>query len=153
MCLFITAVLPASASYARLDRIAIEYDRQFDPLHNESMEKQLLRSERYFLTTPGHCDCGTSLGALKWAAYRAKQDSSANTDRMADPVCWKEFISAVLLSGGTEQLGLLLHSYNGSLHDSIKLQGRETILLSQVSDDWLGHMKEDVLYTIRLDTQ
>jgi hypothetical protein len=64
MCHFVTAVLPKSASHIQLDEIARNHGRQFKPLVNASIARQLAPDERYFITTLGHCDCGTPLGAL-----------------------------------------------------------------------------------------
>ena len=64
MCHYITAVLPKSADHDRLDAIARHHGRQFRPLHSPSIEAQIQPDEQYFLTTAGHCDCGTPLGAV-----------------------------------------------------------------------------------------
>lgn len=64
MCHFVTAVLSDTAPHAELDAIARKYGRQLRPLASPSMERQLGRDRRYFLTTLGHCDCGTALGSL-----------------------------------------------------------------------------------------
>jgi hypothetical protein len=72
MCHFITAILPKEADTPSLDVIARKHHRQFEPLSNLSIEAQLRPGERYFLTTLGHCDCGTALGA---GARDESQDS------------------------------------------------------------------------------
>jgi hypothetical protein len=64
VCHFITAVLPEDARIDALDPIARKYGRRFQPQGNPSIEAQLRPGERYFVTTVGHCDCGTPLGAL-----------------------------------------------------------------------------------------
>ncbi|MBP3985612.1 hypothetical protein J5837_14460 [Pseudoxanthomonas helianthi] len=71
MCHFVTAVLPAAADQAELDRLARLRGRQFLPLHNPTVEARLRTDERYFLTTLGHCDCGTPLGSHDRKAARA----------------------------------------------------------------------------------
>lgn len=63
MCHFVTATLPASAPHAALDALARQHGRQFKRLHSEAVERQLGAGVGYFITTLGHCDCGTSLGA------------------------------------------------------------------------------------------
>ena len=63
MCHFVTAVLPKEVDAAGLDAIARKHHRQLEALSNASIEAQLLPGERYYLTTLGHCDCGTALGA------------------------------------------------------------------------------------------
>lgn len=64
MCHYITAVLPKSADHARLDTIARDHGRRFERLSNPGIEAQIKADEQYFLTTVGHCDCGTALGAF-----------------------------------------------------------------------------------------
>lgn len=62
MCHFITATMSPSADEAALRRHAEGALLKWEPLQNPSVEKLLLPGERYFLTTRGMCDCGTSLG-------------------------------------------------------------------------------------------
>ncbi|WP_460736245.1 hypothetical protein [Lysobacter tyrosinilyticus] len=87
------------------------------------MERQLGRAQRYFLTTLGHCDCGTVLGshyqrtrrAPDWAteeqrllkkgwskskvarAIAQKQESSASSDKANDDASATELASWVSL--------------------------------------------------------
>jgi hypothetical protein len=65
MCLYITAVLPAAADGSALAGIAARHGRVLKPLLNPAVQARLEAGERYFLTTPGHCDCGTALGAIR----------------------------------------------------------------------------------------
>lgn len=62
MCHFITAVLPPTVHLGELTAIAHKHHRKLDPLKNPSIEACLKPGERYFLTTKGMCDCGTTLG-------------------------------------------------------------------------------------------
>lgn len=71
MCHFVTAVLPASAPHAELDAVAHKHGRQLCPLASPSIERQIRSDQRYFLTTIGHCDCGTVLGSDNACAARA----------------------------------------------------------------------------------
>lgn len=64
MCRYITAVLPGSADHGGLHTLARTFGRQLKPLSNAGIVAQLEPDEHCFLTTPGHCDCGTPLGAL-----------------------------------------------------------------------------------------
>jgi hypothetical protein len=65
MCHYVTAVLPANADVTRLRGIAESHRHALRPLHSPAMQRQLKAGEQYFVTTAGHCDCGTPLGALK----------------------------------------------------------------------------------------
>ena len=82
MCHFITAVLPKEADAPKLDAIARKHDRQFEPLSNSSIEAQLRQGERYFLTTLGHCDCGTSLGASVRDEFEVSRDHHTAIERL-----------------------------------------------------------------------
>ncbi|RDZ27254.1 hypothetical protein [Lysobacter silvisoli] len=82
MCHFITATLPASADAAALDAIARRHGRQLQPLHSPGVQAQLGADLRYYLTTPGHCDCGTALGArVRRAAPRDEAEEARRLRR------------------------------------------------------------------------
>lgn len=181
MCQYITAVLPISAAYDELDALARRYGRQLLPLSNPSIEAQIGRDERYFLTTLGHCDCGAPLGGLirgkahtpDWSAqeqrflkkgwstakafraiaqkqedFQKSADASAETNLQAMSA-WLDFIEAVLGSGKTSYLGLMLHMYSGSIQSHIDLAGREFVRSAELGVETLGRMKEDVLYVFQ----
>jgi len=181
MCHYITAVLPGSADHSGLDALAHGHGRQFKLLSNPSVEAQLQPGEKYFITTLGHCDCGTPLGALlrgssrppDWTAQeqrllrkgwgkakvartlaqkqedlRSSSEASA-TSNLKEVSTWLDFIRAIVGSGKTSHLGLLLHMYGGSIESRLNLAGREAIRSTDVTGEWLGHMKEDVLYVFR----
>jgi hypothetical protein len=63
MCHFVSATLPLTADLAVLGPIAAQHHRALTPLHNSHVEAQLPSTVRYYLTTTGHCDCGTALGS------------------------------------------------------------------------------------------
>lgn len=174
MCHFITAVLPSSAAHGELDALARLHGRRFQPMSTPSIEAQIGPGERYFSTTVGHCDCGTPLGALArggapdWEAQaqrlrkkgwsgakvarslaQKKADFDASAAPEGDTRAWLDFIRAVLDSGMTSHLGLLLHMYSGSLDAPIELAGRETVRTNALTVELLGHMREDVLYVFQ----
>ena len=181
MCHYITAVLPKAADHGALDVLAREHGRQFKPLSNPSIEAQIQPDEQYFITTVGHCDCGTPLGAALHASSRSpdwptqerrllkkgwskakiaraiaqKQEDHRTSAEAATEAnlmavsSWLNFIGAILGSGKTSHLGLLLHMYSGSIESRIELAGREVVASSQATGEFLGQMKEDVLYVFR----
>ncbi len=63
MCHFVSATLPITADLAVLGPIAAQHHRALTLLHNPHVEAQLPPTVRYYLTTTGHCDCGTALGS------------------------------------------------------------------------------------------
>ena len=182
MCHYITAVLPGSADHTSLAAVADQYGRNLTPLKNSSIEEQLKIGERYFLTTRGHCDCGTALGALgrkekqlnprnnsieaeeeklrrrgwsesKISRWKEQRDQRlANLPKSADPTDWEHLITEMLNSGKTPFVGILLHFYSGSIEGPIELQGREVIKVKSMSPEVLGRLKEDVLYEFRTES-
>jgi hypothetical protein len=80
MCHFVTATLPSQVPHAALDELARNFGRCLRPLASPSLSRQLPAGTSYFLTTVGHCDCGTLLGSVRrahggtpdWAAEEAK---------------------------------------------------------------------------------
>lgn len=86
--------------------------------------------------------------AQRQASLRASVEGSAEAQLQAMS-SWLDFIRAIVGSGKTSYLGLLLHMYSGSIESRIDLLGRETVHLSELSGDRLGRMREDVLYVFR----
>ncbi|OQW45237.1 MAG: hypothetical protein A4S16_00645 [Proteobacteria bacterium SG_bin6] len=60
MCHFITLIVPTDNADA-VRTIMDRYGRTADPADNPSIRKVLREDERQYLTTRGHCDCGTVL--------------------------------------------------------------------------------------------
>ena len=83
MCHFITATLPKVADRSALDGLARTFGRQFLPLASPAVVAQLPSGVAYFLTTLGHCDCGTTLGSARRAAASAP-DWAAEASKLLD---------------------------------------------------------------------
>ncbi len=64
MCYHLTSTLPKDTDLGLLRAIFEKYEMAFDPITNPHIASQLPSGELYFVTTKGHCDCGTILGAL-----------------------------------------------------------------------------------------
>lgn len=60
MCHFITLVAPTADADA-VRAVMQRHGRAADPIDNPSVRRVLRDGERQYLTTPGHCDCGTVL--------------------------------------------------------------------------------------------
>src|SRR5687768_4371393 len=65
MCYYITATVPVSADLQRLREIGRIHSVALQSVANPLLQRQLHEDERQFLTTGGHCDCGTVLGARR----------------------------------------------------------------------------------------
>jgi hypothetical protein len=63
MCTYISAIIPKGADLERLSTIAGSFGKDIRPFGNASIQRQLRRDEALFLTTKGHCDCGSALGS------------------------------------------------------------------------------------------
>ncbi|HEY5803338.1 MAG TPA: hypothetical protein VIT90_06595 [Lysobacter sp.] len=86
--------------------------------------------------------------AQKQEDFLTAAESSEATN-LKEVSSWLDFIGAVLGSGRTSHLGLLLHMYSGSIESRIELAGRELVRTSSLTADVLSNMKEDVLYVFR----
>lgn len=60
MCHFVTLIAPTDDATA-VRAIMERHGRAADPADNPSIRKVLLEGERQYVTTRGHCDCGTAL--------------------------------------------------------------------------------------------
>ena len=179
MCHFISAVLPPSADIAALTAVAEKHGRGLRSLNNPSVRKELKTGEKYFLTTVGHCDCGTPLGAhaasatddthaqirklrakgwsetkiARWGEQRSEhQAQKAATARSASETGiaqWQGFLSEALARSDTPYLCLLIHMYSGALDDDIELSDRQAVKLRDADTAFLDTMSEDVLYEFR----
>src|SRR5215831_14622706 len=74
MCYFITLVLRGSHR-AAIAPVVMRHGRRATPIHNPSVESILKPGEAQFLTTVGHCDCGTALGQGGGPGARARQSA------------------------------------------------------------------------------
>jgi hypothetical protein len=179
MCHFISAVLPASADIAALTAVAERHGRNLRPQNNPSVRKKLKTGENYFLTTVGHCDCGTPLGAHAGSAadeahvqirklrakgwsetkiarlreqrgeHQAQKAAIARTASETGIAQWQSFLSEALMRSDTPYLCLLIHMYSGALDGDIELSDRQTVKLQDADTAFLDAMSEDVLYEFR----
>ena len=67
MCYHLTSTLPKGTNIEPLRPVIERYDMAFDPLKNPNLLSQFRSGELYFVTSKGHCDCGTVLGTLSTA--------------------------------------------------------------------------------------
>ncbi|WP_296595394.1 hypothetical protein [Phenylobacterium sp.] len=60
MCHFVTLVVSTDDA-AAVEAVMARHGRAAEPIDNPSVAKAMIPGERQFLTTRGHCDCGTVL--------------------------------------------------------------------------------------------
>lgn len=179
MCHFITVVLPPHADPEALLPIFERHGRRLTPQQNLSVESQLAAGERYFLTTVGMCDCGTTLGStahLKrthdeqkgalanaetklrragWSDAKFARWREEKEKRLERPIHhipgtdWMGLINDVLGSGHTRSIAILLHWYSGPLTERIELKERRAMAAASLTSDDLRNLLEDVLYEFR----
>ena len=122
MCHFVTLIAPtedADAVRAVMER----YGRAAKPIDNPSIRKVLRDGERQYLTTSGHCDCGTVL-APRHDTPQAFEDKLAKEAARMKRKGWSEAKIARAIEdqrkadarpngGGSDSLEL----WNSALHD------------------------------------
>ena len=65
----------------------------------------------------------------------------------SETVRWVRFITGILRSGQTQQIGLLLHWYRGHIEsERISITDRKRVTIDEVTPKLLLEMREDVLY-------
>ncbi len=156
MCFYI-ALIVRGGDASTIDQVLRKHGRQARQIANASLASALAPGEAQFLTTVGHCDCGTALapatvdraGKLteeaaklakkgwsptkieRWLSDRVKADDRAEERRHAntpDSVeLWSRIVSDVMATPGVQQAGLLLHFYSGDIEQETLEPLRETV--------------------------
>jgi hypothetical protein len=173
MCYCITLVVRGSDA-ATIDAVLRRHGRQAKPISNASIRGALVPGEAQFLTTVGHCDCGTALAPTvidragkrteqaaklakkgwsqakidRWLSDRVKADDRADERRHANTPdsldLWFRVISDLLATPGVQHAGLLLHFYSGDLEDEVIEPIRETVPVRDF-EAGLANIREDQL--------
>lgn len=77
-----------------------------------------------------------------------KQEANEQAERVR-PESLEAFVTGILASGLTPELGLLLHSYRGPLDEGFSILRREQVPAGAVLAKVLPAVEEDVLYVFR----
>lgn len=158
MCHYITLVVRGGGA-REIDQVLRRHGRQAKLLANPSMARVLEPGEAHFLTTVGHCDCGTALvraplgqvGAPtqqagrraqarwsqakieRWLSERQRADERAQKRRHAnapDSVdLWSRIVMDLMSTPRVQQAGLLVHFFAGDIEDEPIEAIRETVAL------------------------
>lgn len=75
MCLYILAVVPRTQLTDEFRALAAKHDVRLVPFANRSLAKQLHPHEEVFVTTSGHCDCGSPLFGSDASPTRTSNDA------------------------------------------------------------------------------
>ena len=82
MCTFISVFVPKSTALETIAQVADAHGLAFRPQENESVVRQLSAGDGLFLTTNGHCDCGTLLGSENRLKRTRRQSPEAVARRL-----------------------------------------------------------------------
>lgn len=175
MCHFITASVPESADNNAIASIAASNGRRWSAIPDSAISRRLPAGTRYFLTTPGHCDCGTALGHVlrtidnsgigpreinsmlrkgwshrKITRWIAEKTKAADRRKLPDPSAeidaWRRLLEDALSSNATPQIGLILHFYSGSVADEHFDFGVQDVAMNAIDAKFLKCIEEDRLY-------
>ena len=176
MCYYIALVVRGSDA-ATIDGVLRRHGRQAKAISNASILGALIPGEAQFLTTVGHCDCGTALAPTvidraakrteqaaklakkgwsqakidRWLSDRVKADDRADERRHANTPdsldLWSRIISDLLATPGVQHAGLLLHFYSGDVEDEVIEPIRETVPVRDF-EARLASIREDQLLII-----
>ncbi len=173
MCYYIALVVRGSDA-ATIDGVLRRHGRQAKPINNASVSGALVPGEAQFLTTVGHCDCGTALAPTvidraerrteqiaklakkgwsqakidRWLSDRVKADDRADERRHANTPdsidLWSRIIADLLATPGVQHAGVLLHFYSGDVEDEVLEPIRETVPIRDF-EARLANIREDQL--------
>lgn len=159
MCHFIVLVV-RGGSASDIDQVLRRHARQARPIGNVSLGRILGPDEAPFLTTVGHCDCGTVLAHAsvdravernrqaamltkkgwsqakirRWITDREKADERAvhrlHANAPDSLEGWVRIITELLATSGVRQAGLLLHFFSGAIEEEALDLSRETAPLN-----------------------
>lgn len=173
MCFYIALVVRGGDA-AIIDHVLRKHGRQAKPIANASVASTLSPGEALFLTTVGHCDCGTALAPVtvdptgkrnahaaklskkgwsqakidRWLYDRVKADERAEDRRHANTPdsfeYWSRIVIDLMSTPGVQQAGLLLHFYSGDIEDEAIEPVRKTVPVRDIEAS-LTHIREDQL--------
>ena len=81
MCPFVTLIAPTD-DVAALRAVMERHGRAAEPIDNPSIRKVLRDGERQYITTRGHCDCGTVLAPRHRTAQTFEEKLAKEETRM-----------------------------------------------------------------------
>lgn len=172
MCRFITLTAPASEVTA-LEAVMRRHGRRAQPMDNPSVRKLMLDGERQYLTTAGHCDCGTVLGVAAatpdereddlareaaqltrkgWSAAKIARSLDDRRRAEARPKgrdgpdsldLWTEVFADLRDSLKLPYAGLLVHAYRGGFENEILSATRRAVGRGTPDPEGLAALAED----------
>jgi hypothetical protein len=171
MCHFITLIAPTENSDA-VRAVMERHGRAASPIDNPSIRKVLRDGERQYLTTSGHCDCGTVLAprhdtpeafedklareAAKmkrkgWSAAkiaraiedRRKADSRPDGGGSDSLELWNAALHDLGRELKLPYAGLFVRFYSGAIATEVFTASRRQVSKCEQWQDALGSMEHD----------
>jgi predicted alpha/beta-hydrolase family hydrolase len=146
MCHYVTLIAPTD-DVAAVRRVMNRHGRAAELIENPSVAKVLRDGERQFLTTPGHCDCGTVLAGRRegadlekslaaeeaklarrgWSAAKIERALGDRRRAAVRPAggggdsaeLWANIIQDLRSELRLPGVGLLVHLYSGVVTDEV----------------------------------
>lgn len=177
MCEFISLIV-ADADQGAIETIMKRHDRRAAPYENASLRKALLPGERSYVTTNGHCDCGTVLGAkpddlearmrrerrhlerLGWSAAkiaRAIEDKRRAAQKSGRPgidsiELWAAIARDLLDHRPIGQIGFFVHTYRHDVETEEMKVSRHAPRKEETMEEALAAMpKDEIRFLSRAD--
>jgi hypothetical protein len=172
MCQYI--ILIVRGEIAHVASALQRHGRRATGINNPSVRRVLGAQEEQFLTTPGHCDCGTVLASaparlpdyhveakrLREKGWRETRIERRLRDRdkaderpEGEPTdsfrFWADVLHDVIAAKGVTAAGLIVHQYLGSVADENFSLSRREIPLGGALESELGQLCEDELLLVR----
>ena len=177
MCRFISLLVPRRkrrADVSALADVAARHGFGWMVAEDSPIATHVDEDVTVVFTTPGHCDCGTLVGAnarkeppekfarrveklrkkgwseTKIAAWVATQGDRRLVSHAAtapnELERWQRFIAELLATKDLTCVGLLLHVYRGRIDsEDVALRDTRTVALADFTDEWLSDVADDVL--------
>lgn len=176
MCRFLTTAFALRSGESPTDLTRDRPPLDLWAVSNPTVQRHVFTTESYFRATRRHCDCDSAVGSrlkalerkerLKrdaekrrgkgWSEQKIERwlrDKRAAVDRPEEErgelASLKAFLRHVA-STRSSGVAILLHMYSGALDEPFDFES-EQVDVEAVTDDWLGRLREDVLYRIKAD--
>ena len=173
MCHFVTLIAPTENSDA-VRAVMERHGRTASPINNPSIKKVMRDGEHQYLTTSGHCDCGTVLAPRRdtpeafedklakeaakmkrmgWSATkiaraiedRRKADSRPDGGGSDSLELWKAALHDLGKELKLPYAGLFVRFYSGAIATEVFIASRRQVPDSKPWQDALGSMEHDEL--------
>lgn len=172
MCQYITLIVRGEV--AQVPSALRRHGRRATGINNPSVRRVLRDQEEQFLTTAGHCDCGTVLASAParlpdyqleaerlrergWREARIerrlRERDKADERPEGEPTdsfrYWAGVLQDVIAAKGVTAAGLIVHRYLGSVADENFSLSRREIPLGDGLESELSQLRENELLLVR----